>query len=364
MCAPAGSYEEKHMAIFHCQAMAISRGAGRSSTAAAAYRAGEIIEDFRTGEVYDYGRKQGVCYTAILTSSGEEISRSELWNLAEAAEKRKDAKVAREWEIALPAELTELQQRELALSFARALVERYGIAADVCIHAPGKEGDHRNHHAHILTTTRTFTSGALGAKTRVLDSPRTSGKEVDAMRQAWASLANEALERAGNSERIDPRSLAAQGIARMPTVHLGPIATAMERRGIQTERGDLNRHQEEQSQEVRELVALEELDAGINRVKAQAKAWRKAKERAAAEEARERQQRLEQQATQEKQLQESLVSGRPEVLPGQLHPNGDTPRHRETDVFLHELKHKRRQREDKAREAKEDQQDSWMGLGL
>ena len=236
------------MAIFHCQAKAISRGAGRSATAAAAYRAGEIIEDFRTGEVHDYSRKQGVCYTAILTSSGEEISRSELWNLAEAAEKRKDAKVAREWEIALPAEMTELQQRELALSFARALVERYGIAADVCIHAPGKEGDHRNHHAHILTTTRTFTSGALGAKTRVLDSPRTSGKEVDAMRQAWASLANEALERAGHSERIDPRSLAAQGVARMPTVHLGPIATAMERRGIQTERGDLNRLQDEQSQ--------------------------------------------------------------------------------------------------------------------
>lgn len=359
---------KKHMAIFHCQAKAISRGAGRSATAAAAYRSGEIIEDFRTGEVYDYSRKQGICYTAILTSSREKISRSELWNLAEAAEKRKDAKVAREWEIALPAELTELQQRELALSFARALIERYGIAADVCIHAPGKEGDHRNHHAHILTTTRTFTSGALGAKTRVLDSPRTSGKEVEAMRQAWASLANEALERAGHSERIDPRSLAAQGVARIPTVHLGPIATAMERRGIQTERGDLNRLQDEQSQEVRELVALEELDAGINRVKVQARAWRKAKERAAAEEARERQQRLEQQATQEKHLQESLVSGRPEVLQGQQHPlmasKGDSPRQRETDGFLHELKHKRRQREDKAREAKEDQQDSWMGLGL
>ena len=319
------------MAIFHCQAKAISRGSGRSATAAAAYRSGEIIEDFRTGEVHDYSRKQGVCYTAILTSSREKISRSELWNLAEAAEKRKDAKVAREWEIALPAELTELQQRELALSFARALIERYGIAADVCIHAPGKEGDHRNHHAHILTTTRTFTSGALGAKTRVLDSPRTSGKEVEAMRQAWASLANEALERAGHSERIDPRSLAAQGVARIPTVHL-----AMERRGIQTERGDLNRLQDEQSQEVRELVALEELDAGINRVKAQAIAWRKAKERAAAEEARVRQQRLEQLASQEMQGHKSLAAGRSEVLPGQHSAlEGDTPQHREVDVLKH-----------------------------
>lgn len=352
------------MAIFHCQAKAISRGAGRSATAAAAYRAGEIIEDFRTGEVHDYSRKQGVCYTEILTSSGEEISRSELWNIAEAAEKRKDAKVAREWEIALPAELTELQQRELALSFARALVERYGIAADVCIHAPGKEGDHRNHHAHILTTTRTFTNGALGAKTRVLDSPRTSGKEVEAMRQAWASLANEALERAGHSERIDPRSLAAQGIARMPSVHLGPIATAMERRGIQTERGDLNRHQEEQSQEVRELVALEELDAGINRVKAQARAWRKAKERAAAEESQKHFQK-ELELLREKRRQEAPEEAQkediPEGLPRQQH---DSPQLREADVFLHKLKLKRRQREDKAREAKEDQQDSWMGLGL
>ncbi|MDM8217162.1 MobA/MobL family protein [Desulfovibrio piger] len=82
---------------------------------------------------------------------------------------------------------------------------------------------------------------ARGEKTRVLDSSRTSGKEVKAIRQAWASLTNESLERAGHSERIDPRSLATQGIARMPSVHLGPIATAMEQRSIQTERVDQRR---------------------------------------------------------------------------------------------------------------------------
>ena len=251
-----------------------------------------------------------------MTSSGEEISRSELWNLAETTEKRKDAKVAREWEIALPAELTELQQRELALSFAHTLVERYGIAADICIHAPGKEGDLRNHHAHILTTTRIFINGALGAKTRVLDSPRTSGKEVEAMRQAWAFLANEALERAGHSERIDPRSLAAQGIARMPMVHLGPIATAMERRGIQTERGDLNRHQDEQSQEVREKRQQEALAAA--------------------------------------QKEDSL-----EELPGQQHPPMVYPP--QTAVILHELEP---HEEEEGREAEEEQEDSWMRFGL
>lgn len=350
------------MAIFHCQAKAISRGAGRSATAASAYRSGEIIEDFRTGEVHDYSRKQGISYTAILTSSGEDINRSELWNLAEAAEKRKDAKVAREWEIALPAELTELQQRELALSFARVLVERYGIAADVCIHAPGKDGDLRNHHAHILTTTRSFAKGALGAKTRVLDSPRTSGKEVEAMRQAWASLANEALERAGHSERIDPRSLAAQGIARMPSVHLGPIATAMERRGIQTERGDLNRHQDEQSQEERELVALEEMNAGISRVKAQARAWRKAKERAAAEEAYKRFQR-ELELVREKRQHEALAAAQKEdsqeEFPGQQHPPMVYPP--QTAVILHELEP---HEEEKGSEAEEEQEDSWMRFGL
>ena len=109
------------MAIFHCQAKAISRSAGRSATAAAAYRAGELIHDKRTGEVHDYSRKKGIEYSEIITSDGTTITRENLWNAAEEAEKRKDAKVAREWEIALPSELSQDQQRELARSFAREL---------------------------------------------------------------------------------------------------------------------------------------------------------------------------------------------------------------------------------------------------
>ena len=176
------------MAIYHCQAKSISRAAGRSATAAAAYRAGELIHDERTGEAHDYGKKKGVEYREIITKDGSKISRSELWNCAENAEKRRDAKVAREWEIALPAELSPDQQRELARAFALEIVTRYGVAADLCLHAPSRDGDERNAHAHILTTTRVFDAGQLGAKTRVLDSPKTSGKEVEAVRQLWAAL--------------------------------------------------------------------------------------------------------------------------------------------------------------------------------
>lgn len=278
------------MAIYHCQAKSISRAAGRSATAAAAYRAGELIHDERTGEAHDYGKKRGIEYKEIITKDGSQISRSALWNCAENAEKRRDAKVAREWEIALPAELSPDQQRELARAFARELVARYGVAADLCVHAPSRGGDERNAHAHILTTTRVFDAGQLGAKTRVLDSPKTSGKEVEAVRQLWAALANRALERAGHGARIDSRSLAAQGIKRAPSVHLGPIATAMERRGVQTERGDLNRAAIAPSPELAELAALERMQAGISAARQQARTgWRKMQ--AAAAEAERRRQR-------------------------------------------------------------------------
>ena len=289
------------MAIYHCQAKSISRAAGRSATAAAAYRAGELIHDERTGEAHDYRE--------IITKDGSKISRSELWNCAENAEKRRDAKVAREWEIALPAELSPDQQRELARAFAREIVTRYGVAADLCLHAPSRDGDERNAHAHILTTTRVFDAGQLGAKTRVLDSPKTSGKEVEAVRQLWAALANRALERAGNGARIDSRSLAAQGIKRAPSVHLGPIATAMERRGVQTERGDLNRAAIAPSPERAELAALERMQAGISAARQQARTgWRKMQAVAAEAERRRQREKAErerEEAERQRQRQEA-----------------------------------------------------------
>jgi hypothetical protein len=117
------------MASFHLAVKAISRGAGRSATAAAAYRAGVEIEDERTGLVHDYTRKQGVEHQEIVAPDDVPAwarDRAALWNAAEAVERRKDAKVAREYEIALPAELDAAQRRDLALGFAREISNRYG----------------------------------------------------------------------------------------------------------------------------------------------------------------------------------------------------------------------------------------------
>lgn len=269
------------MAIYHCSIKTISRSAGRSSTSAAAYRAGVCISDSRTGEIHDYRRKKGIVYSELVFPEGIKLDREELWNQAEAAEKRKNSTVAREYELALPSELTAMQQRDLALNFARELVERYDVAADVCIHEPSRHGDSRNFHAHILTTTRRLTPDGFAEKTRVLDDRKTG--EVEKIRAVWALLANRALERSGHSERIDPRSLSAQGIARMPSIHLGPTATAMERRGIQTERGELNRASTAPSQERAELAELEQIEAGISAAREQARAgWRRMQAEAAA----------------------------------------------------------------------------------
>ena len=229
------------MAIYHLSAQIISRKSGRSSTAAAAYRAGERIVDELTGEIHDYTRKGGVSHTEIVMPSGSDWAptRSELWNAVEAKNKRADSQVAREFLVALPDELNESQRRELAMAFARELADRYQIAVDVAIHAPGKEGDQRNHHAHILTSTNKVQGHGFGNKARQLDfiAHNMAGKvgqanEIDLVRERWEQLANRALEMAGQAARIDRRSLIEQGIEdRAPTVHLGPQATAIKRRG-------------------------------------------------------------------------------------------------------------------------------------
>jgi hypothetical protein len=229
------------MAIFHFSIKAISRSKGRSATGAAAYRAATSILDDRTGEIHDYSRKSGVQWTELIfPKCVSHITRSVLWNTAEAAENRKNSTVAREYEVALPAEMTFIKQKKLAQNFARLLVDRFGVAADIAIHAPGRGGDGRNRHAHILTTTRQIAEGGiLKAKTRALDDKKTG--EVGYLRATWANLVNQSLEQAGHLSRVDHRSLKKQGKKHKPTIHLGPKTTAMERRGISTERGKLNR---------------------------------------------------------------------------------------------------------------------------
>jgi ATP-dependent exoDNAse (exonuclease V) alpha subunit len=240
------------MAIYHLSVKPVSRGAGRSATAAAAYRAAERIEDHTTGQVFDYTRKSGVEHAEIVLpveAAKRDINwardRQQLWNAAEVAEKRKDARVAREYEVALPNELTKAQRLELTRAFSQELANRFGCAVDFAVHRPHREGDERNFHAHILTTTRQVEATGLGAKTSIewADTDRAkqglgaAKQEVTAIRERWAVLANEKLQALGLESRIDHRSLDAQGEQRIPGQHLGPSVTAIERRGERSEVG-------------------------------------------------------------------------------------------------------------------------------
>lgn len=302
------------MAIYHCSIKPVSRGDGRSGTAAAAYRAGVCLKDERTGEIHDYTRKQGVEHAALVLPSGVNMDRGQLWNAAESAEKRKDARVAREFELALPSELTAEQRKELAIEYARSLVDRHGVAADVAIHEPSRKGDDRNHHAHILITTRQVGPKGLGAKTDLEQEDKalraqgkvTGRQQIDALREEWATRCNAALERAGHQERVSHKSLEAQGIDQEPTIHLGPRATAMERRGERTERGDLNRGAVEERTAKKELADAERVQTGAERRKAQAHQWRINQEQArqqaiAAEKARQQERELHEREEKERQ---------------------------------------------------------------
>ena len=167
----------------------------------------------REGRSHDYTRKRGVAHLEIVTPENAPQwarDRAQLWNHAEAAEKRKNAVTAREWEIALPAELDTKDRKQLALSFASNLVEKFGVVADVAIHAPHKDGDQRNHHAHILTTTRRIEADGFTVKTRELDDRRLGSQNIIDMRAHWADMQNAALERSGALDRVDHRSLEAQ----------------------------------------------------------------------------------------------------------------------------------------------------------
>lgn len=240
------------MAIYHLSVKPISRAGGRSATAAAAYRSGELVHDLTSDEVFDYTRKRGVEHSEIVlptAAARADINwardREALWNAAEIAEVRKDARVAREYEVALPHELNRGQRVELVRAFAGELANRYGVAVDFSIHLPHRSGDDRNHHAHIMTTTREVTATGLGPKAAIEWSDTDRRKkglepaktEVKTIRERWAALTNDHLLQRGLEVRVDHRSLAEQGIDREPQSHLGPAVSGMERRGMETEVG-------------------------------------------------------------------------------------------------------------------------------
>lgn len=215
----------------------IARSAGRSATAAAAYRAGCVVVDTRTGEVHDYTKKRGVMHAeVILPGGGQAPNRAEFWNSVEHHHKRKDAQVARELVVAIPCELPPYAQIQLAREMGVTLAQEYGIAVDVCVHEPSRDGDDRNTHAHILMTAcRVTGDGTLGRKCELLDPIhcQRNGFETPAdwVRPVWERLANEALARAGQDARIDHRSHAARGLTEVPGSHHGPAVTEILRRG-------------------------------------------------------------------------------------------------------------------------------------
>lgn len=250
------------MAIYHCSIKPIRRGAGQSIVAAAAYRHGCKMENNRTGEIYDYSRKRGIEFSGIYLPSEINPSwaqdRKQLWNAAEAAEKRKNACLGREIVLALPDELSSKNRRELTEEMAHYLADRYGLVVDVAIHRPNHHGDHRNHHAHLLISSRRITPEGFGEKARELDDMKVRGPvEVEQIRAEWARLANRALEKAGQQITIDHRSFQRQGVNRIPTLHLGPSANALERRGIQTRIGDRNRSAQDVNARVKALEKME-----------------------------------------------------------------------------------------------------------
>ena len=230
------------MSIYHLSVKAISRSDGRSAVACAAYRSGEKLLDEKYERTQDYTKKTGVEFTNIYAppnTNPELLDRQKLWNTVEKVERRKDAVLAREFEIAFPSELNAEQRKQLLDELCQKLVEKYNVVVDAAIHAPHTESgsDERNYHAHIMFTTRAINEHGEFASKKYRDFSRDNGTEtVCDWREDFADLCNKHLELAGFDERVDHRSYADQNKHYLePTVHEGPAVTAMRRNGIDTE---------------------------------------------------------------------------------------------------------------------------------
>ena len=194
------------MSTYHFNAQVVSRSCGASAVAGAAYRSGECLTDERTGEEHDHSARDDLDGAEILApreSPAWAQDRARLWNEVEAAERRKDAQVAREIRVAIPRELRPEDGRALVRDYAqRSFVDR-GMVADIAVH--GAQKGH-NPHAHIMLTTRTISPEGFGQKNREWNKK----EHVTTWRKDWADSANRALAQHGRPERIDHRTLVAQ----------------------------------------------------------------------------------------------------------------------------------------------------------
>ncbi|MBZ7927127.1 Ti-type conjugative transfer relaxase TraA (plasmid) [Ensifer adhaerens] len=236
------------MAIYHCSMKPIARSGGRSAVAAIAYRTATKMLNERDGIVHDFTNKRGVEHSEIVlpddVNGAWALDRSTLWNAVEKAENRKDARVAREFEVALPHEMSARDRLALTRDFARDLANRYGAAADFSIHQPQGESDVRNFHAHVVMTTRVVTERGLGEKTLIErenkwllnhDQP-TSHMQLREIRELWEHQTNRHLARLGLDIRVDHRSHLERGLEIEPTEHMGVHASQMDRRGLDVSR--------------------------------------------------------------------------------------------------------------------------------
>ena len=265
------------MAIYHLSIKIVSRGKGKSAVAASAYRSGEKIKNEYDGVVHDFTRKGGIAHTEILLPQNapqEFLDRGTLWNSVEKIEKSKNSQLAREIEIALPKELDREKQIELVREYVKENFVKIGMCADIALH----DKDDGNPHAHILLTMRPLnedkTWGAKSKKEYILDENGEKVKlkngnyktrkintvdwneqdKAEHWRKAWADITNKYLEENNIQDKVDHRSYQRQGIEQIPTIHLGVSATQMEKKGITTDRGNINREIKHQNKILKEIA--------------------------------------------------------------------------------------------------------------
>ena len=264
------------MAIYHLSIKIISRGKGKSAVAAASYRSGEKIKNEYDGIVHDFTRKGGIAHTEILLpqNAPQEFSdRGTLWNSVEKIEKSKNSQLAREIEIALPKELNREKQIELVREYVKENFVKVGMCADIALH----DKNDGNPHAHILLTMRPLnedkTWGAKSKKEYILDENGEKVKlkngnyktrkintvdwneqdKAEEWRKTWADITNKYLEENSIQEKVDHRSYQRQCIEEIPTIHLGVSASQMEKKGIATDRGNINREIRKQNRLLQEI---------------------------------------------------------------------------------------------------------------
>ena len=282
------------MDFFHSHTKIVSRNKGRSAVAAAAYISGTKMENTWDGVTHDYTRKRHIIYTEVMLPAHappEYADRNLLWNSVEWNETKANAQLARSIELSLPAELSHEQNIALLRKYVQENFVDKGMCADIAFH----DKSDNNPHVHILLTMRPLTAdGKWGEKSRLeyvldADGNRIPAKQkgrwktrkicvtdwddrgnTDRWRAAAADAINQALRDAGFTQGfVDPRSYADQGVQRIPMMHEGPDARAMEKRGIPTEVGEKNREIRQQNK------LIDQLEARLTRLNAWAQFERK-----------------------------------------------------------------------------------------